>query len=133
MNAHKHIDSHQHIHTIPTIFPILKRLQRKYSIRKVRISQNIYLPNYKVSKILLFKKIIYNFTLKHFYSTKVTSGFGSLYEFYENAKKKNFNHKSIEIMVHPGSEQNKNETDILKPLWYKKISINFKLINYNQL
>ena len=37
-----HIDSHEHVHTIPKVFPILKKVQRRFNIRKVRISRNIY-------------------------------------------------------------------------------------------
>jgi hypothetical protein len=128
-----HIDSHEHIHTIPRIFPILKRLQQRYDIRKVRISRNIYLPNYRVSKHLLLKKYFYNFMLKKFFATKTTSGFGSLEEFYINAKRNNLKHDTVEIMVHPGSEKHNNETNILKPFWYKNLPLNIKLINYYQL
>jgi predicted glycoside hydrolase/deacetylase ChbG (UPF0249 family) len=128
-----HIDSHEHIHTIPSIFPILKRLQQRYDIRKVRISRNIYLPNYRVSKHLLLKKYFYNFMLNKIFSTKTTSGFGSLEEFYTNAKSNNLKHDTVEIMVHPGSQKYNNETSILKPFWYKNLPLNIKLINYYQL
>lgn len=128
-----HVDSHHHIHTIPRIFPILKRLQAKYGIRKVRISRNIYLPGYPVSKILLFKKKIYNFMLRHYYSTKTTSGFCNLVEFYENAKTNNLKHKSVEIMVHPGNGRYSYESAIFDVSLLKQLPIDFKLINYNEL
>lgn len=37
-----HVDSHNYVLSIPRLFPVLKRLQKKYRIRKVRISRNIY-------------------------------------------------------------------------------------------
>ena len=128
-----HIDSHEQIHTIPSIFPILKHLQRTYNIRKVRISRNIYLPNYRVSMILLLKKKIYNFMLRNYYASKTTYGFGGLMAFYKNAERNNLNHRTIEIMVHPRSEKFKEENVILKPSWYREIPINSKLINLGAL
>ena len=35
-----HIDSHHHVHTIPSLFTTLKNVQRDAGIRKVRISKN---------------------------------------------------------------------------------------------
>lgn len=40
-----HIDSHHHVHTIPALFPVLKRVQRRFGLRKVRITMNIYPPD----------------------------------------------------------------------------------------
>ena len=37
-----HIDLEQHVHTIPDLFFVLKRVQRRFGIRKARISKNIY-------------------------------------------------------------------------------------------
>lgn len=128
-----HIDSHEHIHTLVGVFPILKQLQKKYQIRKVRISRNIYLPEYNISKILHLKKVMYNFVLRKYYASITTSGFGSLKEFIANANKNNLNHKTIEIMVHPGSVMFEEETSILKPHWYETLPVRFELINYNQL
>jgi predicted glycoside hydrolase/deacetylase ChbG (UPF0249 family) len=128
-----HIDSHEHIHTIPRLFPVVKRVQIKYGIKKIRISRNIYLPDYKNTRVHLFKKKLFNFMLRHIYSSKTTTGFCNLTEFYENAKNKLLIHESIEIMVHPGSIKFEDENRILKPCWYKDIPIDFKLINYNQL
>lgn len=128
-----HIDSHEHIHNMPQIFPILKCLQKKYGICKVRISRNIYLPNYSVPKTLLFKKKIYNFILRNYYPTKTTSGFCNFSEFYENVKINNLKHNSIEIMLHPGHEKYRNEANLLNHFLHEKLAINFKIINYNDL
>jgi predicted glycoside hydrolase/deacetylase ChbG (UPF0249 family) len=35
-----HFDSHQHIHTLPMLFPVLKALQRRFGIRRVRSTIN---------------------------------------------------------------------------------------------
>ncbi len=128
-----HIDSHQHIHTIPKIYPTLKRFQRKYGIKKARITQNIYLTEYNISKLLLLKKMLYNLLLRNNYTTKTTSGFGNLTEFYNNAETNLLKHNTVEIMVHPGSDNHKEENSILKPFWHKSLPVKIELVNYHQL
>ena len=37
-----HLDSHNHVHTRPFFLPALKEAQRRYNIRRVRLSKNFY-------------------------------------------------------------------------------------------
>src|SRR6478672_9643326 len=37
-----HLDSHNHVHTRPFLFPALKEAQRRYNIRRVRLTKNFY-------------------------------------------------------------------------------------------
>ena len=37
-----HFDSHNHVHTIPALFPVLKQLQEHFGIRKVRTTWNMF-------------------------------------------------------------------------------------------
>jgi len=37
-----HLDSHNYVTTIPKLLPVLKRVQKRFQIRKVRITRNIY-------------------------------------------------------------------------------------------
>lgn len=128
-----HIDSHEHIHTLPAIFPILKRIQKQYNVWKVRITRNIYMPGYNVTGRLLMKKKFYNFILRNYYTTKTTSGFGSLTDFYSSAIRNNFNYKTVEVMVHPGADKFRDENEILKPNWHRELPFKIELINYHQL
>jgi predicted glycoside hydrolase/deacetylase ChbG (UPF0249 family) len=129
-----HIDAHHHVHTIPKLFFVLKNIQKKYMIRKVRITRNIYAPHYKVSNALLTKKKLYNFMLRNFYFTKTTDGFGDFTSFYQNALLNNLKYDSVEVMVHPGGELFfKKESELLQSDWKKEIPFNLELINYNQL
>jgi chitin disaccharide deacetylase len=128
-----HIDSHYHIHTIPEIFPVLKYIQKKYKIRKVRIPLNIYRLEENISKYLILQKNIYNFALRNFYKTKTTSGFTYLSAFYENAKLNNLQHETVEIMVHPGRIEEERENELLSTPWKEDLSVPIYLINYNQL
>jgi len=70
-----HFDSHHHVHTNPRVLPILKALQRRFGVHKVRITKNIYTCEVPVSSLLARQKLVYNWTLRKFYSTRTTEGF----------------------------------------------------------
>src|SRR6185312_1140149 len=36
-----HFDSHHDVHTIADLFPVLKTLQNRYGVRKVRLTRNL--------------------------------------------------------------------------------------------
>src|SRR5581483_5326742 len=55
-----HIDSHHHLHTLPSVLPVVKGIQRRYGIRSVRISQTIYAPGYAASHVRRAKAVVYN-------------------------------------------------------------------------
>ncbi|RPJ79727.1 MAG: ChbG/HpnK family deacetylase [Alphaproteobacteria bacterium] len=129
-----HIDSHHNIITIPRFFPILKRIQKRYGLKKVRISLNMYHCNHKTSLILLTKKRIFNFMQRHYYATKTTSIFTVLFTFYEKGKlNKLKKYRSCEIVVHPGAVNSNDEMALLMSPWIKDLPFDIKLINYNEL
>ena len=134
-----HIDSHHHIHVLNKMFPIIKQIQKKYSIKKIRISNNVYdFPDSFSARLLIYFKIIYRntykFKLKNIkYKSITTSGFGSLMSFYKAPTKYNLKHESIELSVHPGHKSYQKENSILKTDWYNKLRINNEFINYKQL
>lgn len=80
-----HIDSHHHVHTIPSLFLVLKRVQKATDIRKVRLSMNLYGSRAKASGFLLLKKRLWNFALRRFYSTATTERMSDLKVFMETA------------------------------------------------
>ena len=128
-----HIDSHQHVHTIPEIFYVLKKLQKKYGIRKARISRNIYTGDMEIPYSLSVRKKLYNFMLRKYYGTETTSGFTDFLTFCENCKVKGIKHESVELMVHPGLKDYEKETALLYTDWQNDLPYAVKLINYNEL
>ncbi len=129
-----HLDSHQYIHTQPRFFGILKRLQRRFRIRKVRISKNIYIPN-KVLRPpgLLYRKAIWNFALRNLYRTKTTGGFTDFSTFVEVVQRHELPYATLELMVHPGNEKFANETALLSSWRPQDLPFPVRLINYNEL
>jgi predicted glycoside hydrolase/deacetylase ChbG (UPF0249 family) len=128
-----HLDSHNHIHTIPSLFPVLKRVQRCFDIRRVRMTRNIYSPRSCPSAKVLLEKRLWSCALRCYYRTVTTSGFGSLNDFCDLAKLKQIRYESVEVMVHPGHPQYQHETKLLHSDWWRELPFMIELINYHDL
>src|SRR5262249_43676969 len=128
-----HLDSHHHMHTVPGLFPVLKRLQRRFDIRKVRATMNIYSEHDPAGPGLLLRKAAWNFALRYLYRTTTTQGFTSLQIFAETAKRKRLNHRSVELMVHPGGKGFEEESGLLGTEWWRGLPIEIEQISYNEL
>jgi predicted glycoside hydrolase/deacetylase ChbG (UPF0249 family) len=129
-----HIDSHKHIHTLPRVFPILKRVQKRFNIRRVRATRNMYAAHEAVSKSLLARKIIYNFLLRHYYKTVTTQGFTDLTTFLERGRVGRIKYKNVEIMVHVGSQSYyEDDSDLLDQQWQEIQDFPVRLISYYEL
>ncbi len=129
-----HLDSHQYIHTQPRFFGILKRLQRRFGIRKVRISKNLYAPG-KVfpSPLLLYGKAVWNFALRNLYRTRTTACFTDFATFLEVARHGELPYATLELMVHPGNEKFAEETALLSSWRPQDLPFPVRLITYDEL
>jgi chitin disaccharide deacetylase len=120
--AISHLDSHHHVHTIPWLFPALKVVQKKYAINKVRISLNLYPRRDQISLKLHLGKYLWNLALRQVYPTRVTECFTHFPWFLEQlARKKTFGDEVVEVMVHPGAPECKDETTLLQTEWESAI------------
>jgi len=128
-----HFDSHNHIHTIPALFPVIKRLQKRFGIRKVRTTWNIYRSNAKPRMSVLLKKRIWHWGLRHYYPTTTTAGFTSFDTFYERAIRGSLDHDLIEVEVHPGNDAYEHETQLLETDWQDRIPYSVSPISYDQI
>jgi predicted glycoside hydrolase/deacetylase ChbG (UPF0249 family) len=128
-----HLDSHHHVHTIPGVFSVLKRVQKQFDIRKVRITRNIYAQHEHASRSLLVKKAFYNFALRHYIGTKTTQGFTDYKTFCQASESALKKYRSVEIMMHPGSSVYEDESDELRGPWRESRSFPIDLISYNEL
>jgi predicted glycoside hydrolase/deacetylase ChbG (UPF0249 family) len=129
-----HFDSHHHVHTKPQILPVLKALQRRFKMRKVRISKNIYTSDQPVSPALARRKTIYNGALRKLYATRTTDGFTELLSFRAEWDRKALpSYKSVELMVHPGAAYAAGETAVLESDWLAASGLDSRLISYHDL
>jgi predicted glycoside hydrolase/deacetylase ChbG (UPF0249 family) len=128
-----HLDSHHHTHTIPGLFLPLKRVQRRFGMRKVRLTRNIYVGDRR-SKLFLAKKAVWNFALRNYYRTKTTSGFASFKEIYQLlVAGHQLKYESVELMSHPGTAAFEDETRLLEGKWRDELKKRIELISYNEL
>lgn len=120
-----HADSHQHIHTSPSMLFLIPGLLKELNITRCR-----RLRNYKESKKerLLRNAWALPFKLK---GLKMTDTFASFSEYVTNV---NLHHGDvIELMCHPGhpGQEYSDEYDVLKSFDLKKL--NAELISYKEL
>jgi len=129
-----HFDSHNHVHTRPHIFPVLKALQKRYGIRRVRLAKNLYGASQRCSSSLLWKKRAYNAALRHVYRTRTTDVFTEFVTFAEACREGTPSFRSAEVMVHPGAAYAGEETNRLRSDWIGSLTGHrVELIDYRQL
>jgi len=126
-----HFDSHHHIHTRPGLFGVIKRLQRRFRIRKVRISMNLYTePQPRLRRV---RKALWNAALRAIYRTTTTAAFTSLKVFVGVADRFSCPPRSVELMVHPGRDTFAAETQLLDAEIWSTFPFRTTLISYNDL
>lgn len=125
-----HLDSHQHIHNIPTMFPVIKYLQYKFNIKKIRLTRE-YPEAGRYGVKIRIKKKMYNCALRHFIRSKTTDGFSSLVGFMANAEQIRTVCNTFEIMVHPGTDE--QEDAILNSSWQAAMPFEISYLNYHSL
>jgi predicted glycoside hydrolase/deacetylase ChbG (UPF0249 family) len=115
-----HFDSHQHVHTIPQLFPIFKCLQRTFGIKKVRSSISLLSPGDRMSAARSLKKWVFANALRHFPATQSPEGLGDFKAFYMALKSGRCpSYPRLELMVHPGTpvERYREEIAMLRSDW----------------
>ncbi len=110
----KHIDGHRHVHLIPAVFEIVRRMQEKYGIERVRVmNENIFntmrqnkskswlldggLIKYMILRFLTwwngYRSDVYFYSI--LYTCKINKNLFS-------GVKIPAGYKAVEIMIHPG-------------------------------
>ncbi len=128
-----HFDSHNHVHNIPGLFWVIKRLQQHFEIRKVRTTWNIFSLRKKQGWSSRYRKRMWHLALRYYYPTVTTDGFSSLADFLEVASSKVLSFKSVELMVHPGHSDYAEETSLLYTNWRARVLSRTELISYDDL
>lgn len=112
-----HIDSHQHIHTKPQLFGVIRSIQRKFNINRMRSTINILPNGKKLPLILNLKKQLYYTIFSKVCSVNMPEKLCNFCVFAENmVGNSNAKFKSLELMVHPGTtdEYYSNEIKLLE-------------------
>lgn len=131
-----HLDSHQHIHTLPGMFPVLKRVQRRFGIRKVRSTINLLPNGRRMTLLRTAKKTVFRMALRHIYSTDSPAGLGDFRDFQHLLIQGKLPRlQSLELMVHPGTinQAYEDEVALLTSGWQNHLPDNAKLGSYHDL
>ena len=128
-----HFDSHNHVHTRPHVFPVLKAAQRRYKMRKVRLSKNFYATETPCSPRMLWRKRAYNCALRAAYRTRTTDAFTEFltYDRADAARRRSIG--TIELMVHPGAISAAQETSALESDWLARWRPLVQLTSYARI
>lgn len=105
-----HLDSHEHSHTIFSVFISFKKLLKKYGFKSIRKSLNLYLNRSFLIK--LYKNLYNEILLSGFKKTKYFTSATEFIEVIESGFKDD--NAICEIMVHPVFENGKlaNANDV---------------------
>jgi chitin disaccharide deacetylase len=129
-----HFDSHEHIHTLPSLFPVLKSLQREFGIRKVRSTINLLSPSEQMAPLRSFKKRLFYFWLSRRYETTSPEGLGHFSDFYAAMERGCLPHfQHLEVMDHPGHADYREETELLQTDWRRRLPPGVKLGSYHSI
>lgn len=94
--ADKHLDSHHHVHTDPSIWEAVSPLVTKYGLRSVRISRNLY------ARMSLPKRAYkYAYNRKLWNMDILTSDYFGSFDDFKICRDRIRDKSLVEIMVHP--------------------------------
>lgn len=123
-----HLDSHQHVHTLPAMFPAFKRVQLRHGIRRVRNTKNLYSQsNPPHGRFLLLQKKAWTIAIRCIGRTRTTDGFCDFATFHEMVMEGKIGTlKTVEVMVHPGATDTESisEIQLLKTNWRDRLALN---------
>jgi predicted glycoside hydrolase/deacetylase ChbG (UPF0249 family) len=132
-----HIDSHHHVHTIGALFPVIKRVQRAFGLRRIRIAMNLFDGVlYTADAKRRAKTRLLNEGLRRVYPSVTTDGFTALRAFVHPAAHSDpllTPGSTVELMVHPGHPLCEDENALLASDWPSRLSYPIELISYNEL
>jgi len=128
-----HLDSECHVHTNPMMFPLLRKLGKRYGVQCLRNTKNIFAANMSVETWRSVYKQLWSFAQKTLGGMEMTDGFTDLLAFRNATEVRLQRVKTVEIMVHPGVGEYANETRYLKSKDLLNLLSHNELITYHDL
>lgn len=125
-----HLDSHHDVHTDIRLFGVLKGLQHRLGLRKIRLAENLSTGR----SGCFIKNRMWNWALRYCPPAAITTaGFTSLATFLEAVRQGRLPHSSLEVMVHPGAPHFARENRCLREPWRETLAFPVELISYGEL
>jgi len=128
-----HIDSHHHVHTRTGMLGVIRHIQQRFGIRKVRLRRNLSGTSEPIGLLRRTRNKAWNLALRHLVHATTTDGFLAFAPFHERLQAGMRFHGVVEVMCHPGAEKFAAETELLKGDWKKRFAGQMELISYDDL
>jgi len=126
-----HLDSHHHIHYHPVVLCIVKMVQRKYGIRKLRLTKNLY-GFHTCGRGKLLVKHCYNLAIRNVYKSCCVDYFTDLVDFYHAALRQRLS-GTFELMAHPEILTDRGEQALLSRAWWEDLDYPIQRITYHDI
>ncbi len=142
--AVSHFDSHQHLHHVPALFPVLRALQERYDVPRVRGMSGLRAPRTAGFLSLhgrlgalrqRLRATRFRDRLRRA-GARTTDGFGSVAVFHAHARLGPFPYTTFEAMVHPGNRHSaiySDETRLIEGDWLAELPFPVELISWREV
>ena len=125
-----HLDSHHHIHTLPALRKVLADLRKRLGISRVRPTRLHYgsgpVPTFQVRA----KKTAWNLALKAS-GARCVDVVTDLRSYVDRPAGKPG--QWVELMVHPGSDDHREEEELLRAEWWTSLPFQVEFGTYAEL
>lgn len=128
-----HLDSHHHVHTRASLLGVLKRIQHKFGIRKIRLRRNVSGISSPMRWPRCLRNCAWNVAARRYVGAITTEGFAAFSIFHERLQAGAGCPGTIELMCHPGRDSYARETELLRGDWQQRLDKDAQLISYNEL
>lgn len=128
-----HLNSHHHLHTHPSLFMVLKRVQQRFGIRKVRLARNLFGVGERVRPGFATATAAWNLALRTLYRTRTADAFTTFRTFHERARSDLSWQGTLELMCHPGAEMFEAETHLLASDWRETLADGADIVSYHEV
>lgn len=128
----RHLDSHHHVHTTPRLFPVLAALKKRFGIRTIRVTQNLFPLAHPFPRLHRLKKQAWTLALRHYIGARTTDMMGDLGSFVEHAAEMTTD-CAVEIMVHPGNAGYADEEQTLHSEWWAGLPFKLRPVSFDEL
>jgi len=128
-----HLDSHHHIHTLPWLFAVFKRVQVRFGIRRARLRWNIFGIRRRLRFGIRPATAAWNLALRTIVPTRTTDAFTDFTTLYERVVAGLPWTGTVELMCHPGNPLFEDETRLLEGDWRGMIGRDATMISYRDL
>jgi len=128
-----HLDSHHHVHTRAGLLGVLREVQKRFGIGRIRSRRTVGSLARPMGRARRAANEAWNLALRRFVQVRTTDQFAAFGTFHEQLCTGIALPGTIELMCHPGSVRFAEETALLQGDWRARMHKEAQLMSYNDL